>query len=96
MNGVEFKRNDYLFALRKWTLIRDVNEGDIKLKDHDYNVQNITSSAGYQSGYLDQYGKREDSYLRRVSPKDTSDENRLRNAQYIKCAVFFCTAFNCS
>ena len=88
MNGVEFKRNDYLFALRKWTLIRDVNEGDIKLKDHDYNVQNITSSAGYQSGYLDQYGKREDSYLRRVSPKDTSDENRLRNAQYIKCAVF--------
>lgn len=88
MNGVEFKRADYLFALRKWTLIRDVNDGDIKLKDHDYNVQNITSSPGYQLNYLDQYGKREDSYLRRISPNDTSVDNILRNAQYIKCAVF--------
>lgn len=88
MNGVEFRREDYLFALRKWVLIRDVNDGDIRLKDHDFNAQNLISRSGFQLGFFDEFAKKEDSYLRTINPKDQSDENRLRNAQYIKCAVF--------
>jgi len=92
--SVDFKRKDFLLACSKYHQVRDVIDGDQRLKLHDYNAQNLYSSSTASNSFNasfwdDNYnGIKSDSYLRRVNPKDPSDDNKTRNAQYIKCAVF--------
>ncbi len=89
--SVEFQREDFKRVCRKYHQVRDVIQGDIRLKDHDYNAQSIFTSSNqlgntfWNDNYL---GNKQDSYLRRVNPSDNSPDNNTRNAQYIKCAVF--------
>ncbi len=92
--SVDFKRKDYKISSTKWHQVRDVIEGDQRLKQHDYNAQNLYSSnSGNNCSrdsefWNDNYGgEKQDSYLRRINPKDCGNDNSTRNAQYIKCAV---------
>ena len=88
--SVDFKRKDYEINCTKWHQVRDVIEGDQRLKRHDYEAQSLfTSSSGSNLSALDGFNAngKQDSYLRRINPKDCGNDNEARNAQYIKCAV---------
>lgn len=84
----EYRRKDYVYQSRKWRQVRDVLEGDIALKDHDYAIINNGSSTACDPYHSLCSPAVVGGYLRHINSTDKSLKNKDRNAQYIKCAVF--------
>lgn len=86
--NVQYQRH-----LKRWKKIRDIIDGEARLKESDLSVigistYNNTSITGY-----DMYGGGKNvnvnAYLRIINPSDVSDYNRERNAGYICGARLF-------